>query len=625
MPLRGAILRQTLLAVPCLAIAWLCLSNLDLDAAAAIADLGDFGTWRWGVAAAFAALGFWAIGRYDRVLHRHMGTATPPALATRAGIAAIAVSQTTGFGLVVGAFIRRHLIPSLGLWTAARLSFYVSISFLAAWAVLAAAATLVLSPDLPGLRPLSVLILALAAAAIPVIAWRPGRMGRSMPSLRTAAAILPLAAADLLAAGMVLICFLPDAPGTQVLAAFVVAYGVGLVSGVPGGVGPFEATLIALLPGVDPATLLSAIVAYRVVYFAGPAILGLLVLLQGPRAAEAIATDTPLSPTDWRLNDPVQAEAGLARQGHMGLLCTPESARQVVTRTGHGLVHLAFLDRVLPGTVPDLLAGFATAAKESGRIACLYRIDARLAAAVRKTGWTVARTGAEAILDPTGWTIDGPARAQLRRKLKKALKAGVVLREVADLGPTLPELERIDRHWVAANSGARGVTMGRFDAEYVAAQRLFTAEIDGQVRAFVSFHTSAREWVLDLVRHDGAPDGTMHALVAHAIAAAGSEGCHRLSLASVPTAPRVLPARLRCIAERKMGTAGLRQFKTAFAPAWEGRYIAAPSALQLAIVWTDLAREIARPAKQDEAPTRAAPAGAVPTGITVAAVARPAP
>ncbi|MCB1329671.1 MAG: hypothetical protein KDK28_09575, partial [Maritimibacter sp.] len=62
------------------------------------------------------------------------------------GAAAIAVAQTIGMGTLTGALVRWRLLPGLGLAGALRLSVAVSLSFLAAWAVLTALALVALPP-----------------------------------------------------------------------------------------------------------------------------------------------------------------------------------------------------------------------------------------------------------------------------------------------------------------------------------------------------------------------------------------------------------------------------------------------------------------------------------------------
>lgn len=600
-PLRGALLRQTLFVVPSLALAWLCISNLGLAPADLARGLAEVTAPRWIAAAAFTGLSFWMVGRYDLLVHRHLGSGIHPAQATRTGAAAIAISQTTGFGLAVGTLVRWRLLPQLGMAGALHFVALVSATFVASWATLTALAVL-LTPGLalpvPGARVIAALIVAGAAVAVPICLVRPGFCARlRLPTTRTLAAMLPLAAADLVAAAMAFICFLPVLPDVGILelmTAFSIAYGFGLVSGSPGGIGPFEVILLALLPDADPAALLAAIAGWRMVYFVLPALLGLIVLARGPQEAPAAPLDRTVQTADARTAEVVaaapRAEAGLIHAGHAGILNHNGTLWAITARGNHSLVLLSCLEA--PG--PALRSALAGAAKEGARLPCLYKIDARHAASARAEGWSVARSGAEAVLDPVTWSETGAARAGLRRKLRRAENAGITTAEIMPLDHDA-DLTRVDAAWCATQGPARGFTMGRYAPAYVARQRTLAASLDGRICAFVTFHRSRGEWVLDLVRHDDAPDGTIHALICHALAAARADGCPRLSLAAVPCPPPFLPARLQEACARRMGTAGLAQFKSSFAPRWEARYIAAPGPMSLAICWADIARSVARP------------------------------
>jgi phosphatidylglycerol lysyltransferase len=94
------------------------------------------------------------------------------------------------------------------------------------------------------------------------------------------------------------------------------------------------------------------------------------------------------------------------------------------------------------------------------------------------------------------------------------------------------------------------------------------------------------QWTLDLMRHaPDMPDGTMQALVTHAILVAQAAGVAQLSLAAAP-----LPS-LRENGE----DAGLARFKQGFAPRWQSLYLVAPGAVSLAITLAEIARAIHAP------------------------------
>ena len=137
--------------------------------------------------------------------------------------------------------------------------------------------------------------------------------------------------------------------------------------------------------------------------------------------------------------------------------------------------------------------------------------------------------------------------------------------------------------------------MGRFDADYITAQRVYLANVNGQLVGFVSFHIAEHEWCLDLVRSaNDAPNGTIHSLIVAAIADAASFGMPRVSLAAAPckvAEPSDFAARVRAALQPP----GLRQFKQDFAPRWVPLYAAAPSRTALWLGLADVALRIQRP------------------------------
>ncbi len=160
-------------------------------------------------------------------------------------------------------------------------------------------------------------------------------------------------------------------------------------------------------------------------------------------------------------------------------------------------------------------------------------------------------------------------------------------------------MTRVDAIWRARHDGARGVTMGRFTPGYVAGQRVYCAELEGRLIAFISLHTGPREWTLDLMRHgDELPDGTMHSLIRAALTDARHAGIPRVSLAAMPVQEGPEARAVAWVRRRittRSGCAGRARFKATFAPRLEPLYAAAPTRLGLALALLDLAVAIRRP------------------------------
>lgn len=616
--LRGAIGRQIVVLVALGGLALLLSDRLAaLDVARIGAAFSRIALSHWLMATLFTTMSFWAVGRYDAVVHRLLGTGITPRAAIASGASAIALSQTLGLGTVTGTLARWRLLNGVSLGQAVRISVFVSMSFLAAWSVLAGLACLAVPLPLPGKGWVVALGLTVTIGAALLSLIQPPWIARRMPvpPLRAMGVILALALLDTLTAGTALWLLLPpglavDAP--EVLAAYLMALGAGLVLTTPGGLGPFEAALVALLPEAEPEPLLAGVLAFRAVYYAAPAVLGALVILRGPlRSGRAVRTNQSLRPPgpapvrpfllDAALEQAPRAEAGLLRHGRLSVLGDTER-RPLALAAVSGQSLLVLGDPLMPGVAADSLLEQALAqARRDLRAPVLYKASPRIAVAARRRGWAVVPVAREALIAPHDFTTEGPARRQLRRKLRKAEAAGIVVTAATPDDPLpLREMSAIAADWSCARGGERGFSMGAWAPEALDWARIYLARDGaGRLAGFITVHANAREHTLDLMRAaTNAPDGTMHRLVCAAISGAREAGVGRFSLAAVP-----LPATpgeaavlgwVRRLFWTRTGAAGLQQFKAAFGPRWTPLYMAAPSRPAVVLGALDLLREIRR-------------------------------
>lgn len=550
------------------------LQSVDLGRVAAA--IGGIAAVPFVLACLATAVSFWAIAGYDQAWHRHLRTDVPPVRARRAGFAAIAIGQTVGLGVVSGALVRWRMLPGLGLVTAMRLSALVAASFLLAWGTVTSVVLweVPLAPS-ADLGPLGLALVILALGVVALVARS------AMPNLFTLGRLLALAAIDCLAAGLALWLLLPGDVGVAAfMPAFLLAVGAGLVSGSPAGVGAFEIALMSLLPEVPEAGLLGAVVAWRVIAYGVPALVGAGVALLGGSEVPAVAAVA--------VPPPEIAEAGLVAQGD--LFAHP--AGFVAGRTAHGLVALSAV------TDP---ARHRSVALAEGRWPVLYKLAGRGAVRARQAGMRVLPVAREAWLDPVGFRTDIPARAGLRRKLRRADAAGVT--SGVDAWPDWQALAQVNAAWAAARGREHGFAMGRFEPAYLASQRIVVARQGQAVTGFASFHVARiggkPVWTLDLLRPDPtAPEGTGQQMIVAALTAAQAEGVRSLSLAAVPIGARVeeqgpIARTGRALAGDAMH--GLDQFKAGFAPRWQRLYIAAPSTLALVVVGAEIWHRVSRP------------------------------
>ena len=603
-------LRLGLLGLVLVASLWVVTERLDWgDLAQALAGLRELSLWQVVAALAAVSLAFFAVAGQERAVVAWLGLHLPQGRAGRTAVAAAAVSQTLGFGPVVGALVRRRLLREVTLGQSFAISAGMTLGFFAGLGLLVLV-SYALMPGVaqrgPALGLLGALLVGLGAVAL---FGRPGVAGLRQPNLFILVRFLCWLTVDLVALGLVLWLVLPAAtapPFWTLLPVFLLALGLGVASGSPGGVGPFEATLLAAL-AVDEAGLLAGIVAYRLLAFVLPAVCGVLFLLARPGRAVAGASDNAVASErrHWApeaLRALPSAEAQVIRQGALSLMALPGGVLWLSGRLAHTRVVLGPVMGPMTGSPARpgrraCLAEVARLARVEARVPFLYKIDAAMAVVARAGGWAVVPVAREAVLCPAGFHLGGPARARLRRKLAHARKAGITVEDCAE--PPLTEMAAVAAEWQVAHGRERGFSMGRWERTYAAGQRVIIARnAKGRMIAFVTFHEGRENWVLDLVRLDPvAPDGTIYALITHALEMARWLEVPEVSLAAVPDPCFGLKGPLgRGMRRMTRGSVGLAQFKSAFAPRWRPLYAAAPSRLALVIGALEVARAVLWPA-----------------------------
>ncbi|MBF3094048.1 hypothetical protein HKT43_35900, partial [Pseudomonas aeruginosa] len=110
---------------------------------------------------------------------------------------------------------------------------------------------------------------------------RLGRRSLRLPGLRLSLLQLLITALDVAAAATVLYLLLPETPPfAAFLLVYLLALAAGVLSHVPGGVGVFEAVLLAAFAGqLGAAPLAAALLLYRLIYVVLPLLLACLLLL----------------------------------------------------------------------------------------------------------------------------------------------------------------------------------------------------------------------------------------------------------------------------------------------------------------------------------------------------------
>ena len=237
----------------------------------------------------FAALGLVAasyllLTLYDVLALRHIGRTLPYRRVALASFTGYAFSHTLGFGSLIGPSVRYRIYTPMGLSTGevAETSAFVIVTFVTGLVAVFPLVALLDPSSLETLgisRPAAIAIgtigLLLMAGYVG-LGWRIERPIRlfgyrfHLPRPWTAGAQIVLSVADLSLVAAVLYACLPHASAVgypHVLAVYVLAFVVGLISHVPGGLGVFDAVVLVGLSARLPADqILAGLLAFRVVY-----------------------------------------------------------------------------------------------------------------------------------------------------------------------------------------------------------------------------------------------------------------------------------------------------------------------------------------------------------------------
>ncbi|MEO0751621.1 MAG: phosphatidylglycerol lysyltransferase domain-containing protein, partial [Pseudomonadota bacterium] len=482
--------------------------------------VGALKIWQWLGAIAATGVSFWALARYDLVLHRHLQTRVPAQQATVTGAAAIAIGQTIGFGVISSAFVRWRMLPDLNLVEATKLSMAVAVTFLLGLLFSMGVLGLVGHSDvLSTITSLCFVFLFMIACLLaflhPVLSVRHLRI--ALPSVKALLIIGGLTVIDVVFAGIAIWMLLPVGTDLNILVllpAFIVALGAGIVTGAPGGIGPFELVLLLLLPQVPDQDLVVAIVSYRLVYYAAPTVV----------AAGLLARPFPRRELNCnRLVDFKSADLLHNRHAEMGLLLQPGAKTLRAREARIGVImpgqSLCALFEPLQGTTEECLRVLEHLAHQRNMSALFYKANAQQACRARRLGWSVVHVADDMVIKLSRDGTNGPQYRQVRRKLRQADKAGVEI--VMTPTPPWHDMAQLDLAWQTNNGDARTLTMGHFCPEYLRHQKIALAMHEKVLIGFASFHMGHSGLCLDLMRTSAnAPSGTMHALIMAAISEA---------------------------------------------------------------------------------------------------------
>ncbi|QXI52341.1 bifunctional lysylphosphatidylglycerol flippase/synthetase MprF [Pseudomonas alvandae] len=249
--------------------------------------------------------GFVILLGYEWSATRYAGVTLPPQTMVLGGFTAFAIGNAIGLSLLSGGSVRYRLYARHGLGAAdvAHMTLFASLSLGCALPPLAALATLSNLPAASAALHLPAVLLGSIAVAVLLLTSvlavgiyrrrlpeqpyrdsllvKAGRRTLRLPGRRLTFLQLVITALDVAAAATVLYLLLPEAPPFgPFLLVYLLALAAGVLSHVPGGVGVFEAILLAAFADkLGAAPLAAALLLYRLIYVLLPMLVACVLLL----------------------------------------------------------------------------------------------------------------------------------------------------------------------------------------------------------------------------------------------------------------------------------------------------------------------------------------------------------
>ncbi|MCE7796435.1 bifunctional lysylphosphatidylglycerol flippase/synthetase MprF [Sphingobium sufflavum] len=251
------------------------------------------------LAVTFTAMSYTALTFYDVLALRSIGQHLPYRTAALASFTSYTLSHNLGLSLLTGGSARYRVYSAAGL-SVADVARVVTIAGFAFWGgvIILAGAALALHPqamDMGGVGigigpgPLQGIGVLLLVAVAGLLLWL-GPHGRllkvrnwsiPLPGFGLALAQIGVAAIDLATASAALFILVPGVD-PSLWPAFFIGYTLAiiavLVTHVPGGIGVFEAVILATLPSSNRPELIAALLVYRLIYYIAPLLLSVAIM-----------------------------------------------------------------------------------------------------------------------------------------------------------------------------------------------------------------------------------------------------------------------------------------------------------------------------------------------------------
>jgi phosphatidylglycerol lysyltransferase len=212
-------------------------------------------------------------------------------------------------------------------------------------------------------------------------------------------------------------------------------------------------------------------------------------------------------------------------------------------------------------------------------------------------GFTLSKLGEEARVPVDTFSLEGPARADLRHAHRRAERDGAQFEVIprAAVAAVLGELRAVSDAWLAEkNTAEKRFSLGFFDDRYMLNFDCAVVRRAGVIVAFANLWRGASiELSVDLMRYGGdAPKGVIDYLLIECMLWGKAQGYQWFNLGMAPLsgleehalAPtwHKLGRMVQRYGEMFYPFEGLRKYKEKFLPVWRPRYLAAPDGLAMA-------------------------------------------
>ena len=245
----------------------------------------------------------------------------------------------------------------------------------------------------------------------------------------------------------------------------------------------------------------------------------------------------------------------------------------------------------------EVIWRFRELADRHGGHTVFYETGAERLALYADLGLAPLEVGEEARVRLADFSLEEPARAELRQAHRRGQREGLTFEIVPPerIGALTADLQRISDAWLASKAtGEKRFSMGYFSPQYLRNFPLALVRAGGTPAAFANLWTTdtRTELAIDLMRFGGAaPAVIMDFLLIELLAWGRDQGYGWLNLGMAPLSGLdrhpLAPAWHRVgnfifrHGEHFYNFEGLRRYKARFGPRWEPRYLVARGGIAL--------------------------------------------